>query len=171
MRSTTSYCAVQQKSISLVPMPLRATQSLLPPEALAVIEGRHHDPFQYLGPHTEGGVSVVRVFLPEASDVSVITETGHIFPLPCLHPSGLFAGPVPNAGARYRLQARHGSHLVEMEDAYRFLPLLSDFDLMLLAEGTQARLTDKLGAHPCSLDGAEGVSFAVFAPNARRVSV
>ena len=58
-----------------------------------------------------------------------------------------------------------------MEDPYRFPPMLSDFDLYLLGEGNHLRLYDKLGAHPMAMEGVDGVAFAVWAPNARRVSV
>ncbi len=58
-----------------------------------------------------------------------------------------------------------------MEDAYRFPPILSDMDLYLLGEGTHLDLYNKLGAHPMRHDNVDGVAFAVFAPNARRVSV
>ena len=58
-----------------------------------------------------------------------------------------------------------------MEDPYRFPPVLSDFDLYLLGEGNHLTLYDKLGAHPIELEGVQGVSFVVWAPNARRVSV
>ena len=58
-----------------------------------------------------------------------------------------------------------------MEDAYRFPPVLTDFDLYLLGEGTHLELYDKLGAHPMRHEGVDGVGFVVFAPNARRVSV
>ena len=61
--------------------------------------------------------------------------------------------------------------MVELEDPYRFPPVLSDFDLYLLGEGTHLRIYDKLGAHPMTLDGVDGVAFVVLAPNARRVSV
>src|SRR5215472_16183079 len=118
--------------------------SSLTPEAYAVIEGRHSDPFRYLGPHVENGPSVVRVFLPDAEGVAV---------------------------QRYRVRARYGERQLEIEDPYRFPPILSDFDLYLLGEGTHVHLYEKLGAHPMALDGVAGVAFAVFAPNARRVSV
>jgi 1,4-alpha-glucan branching enzyme len=68
-------------------------------------------------------------------------------------------------------KARYGEREVEIEDAYRFPPILSDFDLFLLGEGTHLNLYDKLGAHPMVLDDVAGVAFAVFAPSARRVSV
>jgi 1,4-alpha-glucan branching enzyme len=145
--------------------------SALPHEAYAVIEGRHSDPFHYLGRHMEGGTPVVRAFLPEASEVAAIDEHGGVTPLSRVHKAGLFAGPLPTAVRNYRLRARYGDSLVELEDPYRFPPILSDLDLHLLAEGTHLRLYDKLGAHPMELDGVRGVGFAVFAPAARRVSV
>jgi 1,4-alpha-glucan branching enzyme len=152
-------------------MPSSADPSPLSPEALAVVKGWHHDPFHYLGPHMESGVRVVRAFLPDAVEVSAIDERGNAAPLSCLHPEGLFSGPLPDGSDRYRLCARYGDTSVELEDPYRFPPLLTDFDLMLLAEGTDMRLCDKLGAHLRVVDGVAGVAFAVFAPNARRVSV
>jgi 1,4-alpha-glucan branching enzyme len=143
----------------------------LSPEAYAVIEGRHSDPFHYLGRHVEGDEQVVRVFLPEAAHVDVVTENGVRVELSRKHDAGLFAGRVPEGTERYRLRARFGDDVVEFEDPYRFPPILSDFDLFLLGEGTHLRLYDKLGAHPLVLDRVAGVAFAVFAPNARRVSV
>ena len=71
----------------------------------------------------------------------------------------------------YRLRAQFGSTQVELEDAYRFPPVLSDFDIYLLSEGTHLHSYEKLGAHPVTLEGIQGVVFAVLAPNARRVSV
>jgi len=143
----------------------------LSPEALAVIGGYHANPFEYLGPHTQDHERVVRVFMPNAARVAVVDDGGHESELPLVHDAGLFAGPAGAAGNHYRLRAQFGSDLVEMEDAYRFPPILSDLDLYLLGEGTHLRLYDKLGAHPLVLDGIAGVGFAVFAPNARRVSV
>src|SRR4029078_2359517 len=60
---------------------------------------------------------------------------------------------------------------VEIEDAYRFPPILSDFDLYLLGEGTHLLSYEKLGAHPMTLEDVAGVAFVVFAPNAKRVGV
>jgi 1,4-alpha-glucan branching enzyme len=143
----------------------------LPPEAYAVVEGRHPDPFHYLGRHTEDGGPVVRVFLPEAADVAVIDESGRSSSLRRIHAAGLFAGPLPDGSPRYHVRARYGQQVVEIEDPYRFPPVLSDLDLYLMGEGTHMRLYDKLGAHPLVLDGVAGVAFVVLAPNARRVSV
>ncbi|MEA2890674.1 MAG: 1,4-alpha-glucan branching enzyme [Bradyrhizobium sp.] len=140
-------------------------------EAYAIVEGRHSDPFHYLGLHKEDDKTVVRAFLPEASDVDAIGEHGETAPLTRIHDAGLFAGALPNGSTRYQLRARFGDKTVELDDPYRFPPVLTDFDLYLLGEGTQQRIYDKLGAHPMTLDGVPGVAFVVFAPNARRVSV
>jgi 1,4-alpha-glucan branching enzyme len=140
-------------------------------EAYAIIEGRHSDPFHYLGLHTEGDRHVVRAFLPEASNVEAVGEHGESAPLARIHDAGLFAGALPNGSTRYQLRARFGDNVVELDDPYRFPPVLSDFDLYLLGEGTHQRIYDKLGAHPMVLDGVDGVAFVVLAPNAKRVSV
>jgi 1,4-alpha-glucan branching enzyme len=145
--------------------------SSLTPEAYAVIEGRHSDPFRYLGPHVENDSSVVRVFLPDAEGVVVIDEHGHESDLQRIHDAGLFEGRLSNGPRHYRLRARYGERQVEIEDPYRFPPILSEFDLYLLGEGTHMHLYEKLGAHPMVLDGVAGVAFAVFAPAAKRVSV
>jgi 1,4-alpha-glucan branching enzyme len=143
----------------------------LSPEAYAVIEGRHSDPFHYLGWHPQGEAPIVRAFLPDATEVAAIDEEGRATPLPRIHDAGLFAGQLRSRQPRYRLRARFGDRVVEMEDPYRFPPVLSDLDLHLLAEGRHLRLYDKLGAHPMTMDAVHGVAFAVFVPNARRVSV
>ncbi|MDB5630614.1 MAG: 1,4-alpha-glucan branching enzyme [Tardiphaga sp.] len=140
-------------------------------EAYAIVEGRHSDPFHYLGPHSENDQTVVRAFLPDAATVEAVDAHGKVAPLDRIHDAGLFAGTLPNGATTYRLRARYGDSTVTLEDAYRFPPILSDFDLYLLGEGTDQRLYDKLGAHPMTLDGVAGVGFVVFAPNARRVSV
>jgi 1,4-alpha-glucan branching enzyme len=143
----------------------------LPPIALAIIAGDAADPFAYLGPHREDGRPVVRAFLPGAASVAVIARGGEVTDLPRLHGDGLFGGPVAEEDRRYRLRATFGDTVVELEDPYRFSPVLSDFDLHLLGEGTHLRIYDKLGAHPLVHDDVRGVAFVVFAPNARRVSV
>jgi 1,4-alpha-glucan branching enzyme len=143
--------------------------SKLAPAAREIIAGRHADPFSYLGPHRENDETVLRVFLPNAQRVVAVGEGGER-ELDRIDDAGLFAGPL-NGMCRYRLRARFGDNDVELEDAYRFAPVLSDYDLYLLGEGTHLRIYDKLGAHPMTLDGVEGVAFVVWAPNARRVSV
>ena len=142
----------------------------LSPEAFAIIEGRHADPFRYLGQHDVDGRTVIRAFLPEASRVEAVGDNGEVAPLARIHDAGLFTGTM-SGPQRYRLRATFGDHVTDLEDPYRFLPILTDFDLHLLGEGNHERLYDKLGAHPMVLDGVDGVGFVVLAPNARRVSV
>jgi 1,4-alpha-glucan branching enzyme len=137
----------------------------------AVIEGRHADPFNYLGPHLEGDKPVVRVFLPDAQSVTVVHEQGRVTELPRIHDAGLFAGLVPDQSPNYRIRAKYQQDEVEFEDPYRFPPILQDLDLHLLNEGSHLELYKKLGAHPLTLESITGVAFVVFAPNARRVSV
>jgi len=141
------------------------------PEAYAILEGRHSDPFHYLGPHPDGGSTVIRAFLPEALSVEAVDDREESAALARIHDNGLFAGRLPSGMKRYRLRARFGDNMVDLEDPYRFPPLLSDFDLYLLGEGTHLRIYDKIGAHPMTLEGIDGVGFVVFAPNARGVSV
>jgi 1,4-alpha-glucan branching enzyme len=149
----------------------RGPMKALSPEAIAVIEGRHADPFSYLGPHVDNGSAVLRVFLPDVQEVSALWDDGRSMPLDRIDAAGLFAGVRPEGASRYRLRARFRDAIVEMDDPYRFAPVLSDFDLYLLGEGNHLKLYDKVGAHPCELDDVAGVAFVVFAPNAQRVSV
>src|SRR3981189_3328799 len=113
----------------------RGLMTKLSAEAYAIVEGRHSDPFHYLGLHTEGAKTVVRAFLPEATNVEAIGEHGESAALARIHDAGLFAGPLPNGSKRYQLRARFGDKVVDLDDPYRFLPVLSDFDLYLLGEG------------------------------------
>ncbi|HEX6123505.1 MAG TPA: 1,4-alpha-glucan branching protein GlgB [Ktedonobacterales bacterium] len=148
----------------------------------AIITGRHGAPFDVLGPHQvtrdDQSYWLVRAFLPGASAAWVVpraTEDGaEIAPIPMrlLHASGLFSAPVPGAERpRYALQVQRGNETSEIADPYAFPPLLSDFDLHLIGEGTHNDLYARLGAHPTRVNEVDGVAFAVWAPNARRLSV
>ncbi|MBV8095657.1 MAG: 1,4-alpha-glucan branching protein GlgB [Acetobacteraceae bacterium] len=138
----------------------------------ALVNARHGDPFSVLGPHFVGGELVVRTFQPEAQSVSVLGRaTGERRgTLERIHPAGLFSGPV-KAGGPYLFCIDTGEGLQEIEDPYSFPPLLGDLDVHLLAEGRHHDLGRCLGAHPMAIEGVRGVRFAVWAPNARRVSV
>ncbi|GAC1342311.1 MAG: 1,4-alpha-glucan branching protein GlgB [Acetobacteraceae bacterium] len=137
----------------------------------ALVEGRHGDPFALLGPHAEGGAITVRVFLPRADAVEAIDAAGKVLArLTQVHDAGLFEGVLPDAGP-YRLRVQTHGITYEAEDPYRFGPTLGDLDLHLLTEGRHRDLAHVLGAHPAVCDGVAGVRFAVWAPNARRVSV
>ena len=145
--------------------------SPLPAEALAIIGGYHADPFRYLGLHEENGHAVVRAFLPDADKVIVVDAAKHENELARVHAAGLFCGEVTHDTQRYTLRARWNGKVVDLEDPYRFPPVLSDYDLFLLGEGTHLESYDRLGAHPMVLEGVAGVAFVVLAPNAKRVSV
>ncbi len=137
----------------------------------ALAEGRHGDPFAVLGPHAgPGGQRVVRAFLPGAMSVQVVAGA-RAWPLACVHEAGIHAGPVAAAGL-YQVRVRwpDGSETL-IEDPYRFGPVLGEMDVWLLGEGSHLRPYEILGATPRDLEGVAGTAFAVWAPNASRVSV
>jgi 1,4-alpha-glucan branching enzyme len=144
-----------------------------------LMQGDHHDPFSVLGMHRHEGALAVRTLLPGAARVDLIeTKTGR--KLCTLQPQddhefggGLFTATLARRKNpfAYRLRIDWGSHQQDLEDPYRFGPVLGEMDVWLLAEGTHSRPYERLGAHPHEVDGVAGVVFAVWAPNARRVSV
>ncbi|MCY7307152.1 MAG: 1,4-alpha-glucan branching protein GlgB [Rhodoferax sp.] len=141
-----------------------------------ICSGRHGDPFSVLGPHRQGnGRTSMRAFLPGADQVLVVaTLTGQVLAtLACRHSAGFFERVLSAAlKVAYRLQVRwqDGSESL-LEDPYRFGPALGDMDLWLLAEGSHLRPFEALGARLCIMDSVAGTRFAVWAPNASRVSV
>jgi 1,4-alpha-glucan branching enzyme len=146
----------------------------------SIVHGECGDPFAVLGPHAirtsrRAGVAV-RAFLPQASQVVVIPADPAVAaqPMGLLHPAGFFEAVFAERldPFTYQLEVQDGGGTTRRcEDPYRFPSTLSDFDLHLLGEGTHYRAYEKLGAHLATLDGVAGVRFAVWAPNARRVSV
>ncbi|RFC66043.1 1,4-alpha-glucan branching protein GlgB [Fulvimarina endophytica] len=143
-------------------------------QAWEIGRGVHGDPFAVLGRFSTQGGAIVRVYRPGAEGAAVIDGSGkELGPLEPFGPEGFYSGFVPglSAGDPYRLRYVHGGETWEEEDPYRFGPILGEQDLHLIAEGNHYKLYEKLGAHPKHMDGVEGTSFAVWAPNARRVSV
>ncbi|MEJ7631594.1 MAG: 1,4-alpha-glucan branching enzyme, partial [Rubrobacteraceae bacterium] len=141
----------------------------------AIASGDHPDPFSVLGMHEEDGEFVVRTFLPgDARRVQAVSVGGYsLGDLAPVNSDGLFAGIVSASEVvPYRLRVVWDDATVaEVEDPYRFPPTLGEMDLHLFGEGNHHRLYDKLGAHISEVDGVGGTAFAVWAPNARRVSV
>ncbi|HQZ37809.1 MAG TPA: 1,4-alpha-glucan branching protein GlgB [Vicinamibacterales bacterium] len=142
----------------------------------AVVGGRHADPFGVLGPHEIVDALAIRAFWPRARAMTVVAPGGaELGVMKRLHPDGVFEGVLPGVtreGFDYRLKVTDESgRSFELDDPYRYGPVLSAFDLYLLAEGTQVRAFDALGARPLVHGIRQGVHFAVWAPNARRVSV
>ena len=146
------------------------------PEAIAaILGGTHGDPFAVLGPHgVEGGVAI-RAFVPDAEAVTVIARDTNepLAELERIHDAGFFAGTVEGRSLPldYRLHARRHHDGWVFEDPYRFAPLIGEIDNYLIGEGSHQRLWERLGAHCVEHQGVWGVHFAVWAPNARRVSV
>ncbi len=148
-------------------------------ESHTLTRGRHADPHGLLGPHPlagEPGLSVVRALLPDAEAPCLLPEArpSLLYPLQPLYEGGLFETLVvanPDT-LRYRLGAiERGQHHV-FADPYAFkFSNLGDQDCYLFAEGNHYQIFEKLGAHPCQVAGLAGINFAVWAPNAQRVSV
>ena len=127
-----------------------------------VISGETHDPHAVLGAHPDGDATVIRTLRRGAGSVAALVD-GVRHDLARVHDGGVFEVRVPGTVTDYRLDV--DGH--EVDDPYRHLPTLGEFDLQLISEGRHERLWHALGARPAA-DGA-GVAFAVWAPNARGV--
>jgi 1,4-alpha-glucan branching enzyme len=138
----------------------------------AIVEARHGDPFAVLGPHEVDGGCAVRAFIPDATAVQVIAWAGGetLATLERIHPAGFWLGMMARR-VPYCLRIVTGEGERITEDPYSFGPSLGELDVFLLGEGRHRELGRTLGAHLIELDGVAGVRFAVWAPNARRVSV
>ncbi len=137
----------------------------------ALVEARHPDPFSQLGMHQTDAGPVVRALLPNASHVTVVArDDGRTLGELALIRQGLFAGFVSEA-VPYRLRIDWHGTPQEIEDTYSFGPVLSDDALTRLSHGDPYAVLECLGARPVTIDDVPGVRFAVWAPNARRVSV
>jgi 1,4-alpha-glucan branching enzyme len=141
----------------------------------ALVEARHGDPFAVLGPHEVAGGVVIRALVPGAERLEVIEEaTGAVVgELRARHEAGLFEGVIADRPVwfGYTLRASNAGGSWKLHDPYRFPPLLGELDDYLIHEGTHGRLWERLGARAVEHAGVAGVHFAVWAPNAARVSV
>ncbi|KPH83065.1 1,4-alpha-glucan branching protein GlgB [Bosea vaviloviae] len=135
-------------------------------------EGRHPDPFAVLGRHTVDGVSLVRAWLPGANYVELVIGDGEERRATPMvgNGSGLYEAPCPDDAA-YRIRTAWPGGISETADPYSFGLLLSDDDIYLAAEGRHFDLATRLGANLRTIDGIDGVLFAVWAPNASHVAV
>ncbi|MBV8885663.1 MAG: 1,4-alpha-glucan branching enzyme, partial [Chroococcidiopsidaceae cyanobacterium CP_BM_RX_35] len=143
-----------------------------------IIGNQHHDPFEVLGSHPieQNGktVWVVRAYLPNASAAWVLLpeeRTEH--PMRSVHHPQFFECTIDIPELlNYQLRLQENGHERVIYDPYAFRsPRLTDFDLHLFAEGNHHRIYEKLGAHLALVEGVKGVYFAVWAPNARNVSI
>jgi 1,4-alpha-glucan branching enzyme len=147
-------------------------------ELSALAAGTCANPFSVLGRHAavEDGQAaiVVRTIQPHASSVELVAN-GQVIPMVRRVDGGVFEATLrwdgPAHDLAYRLRVREGSTVRELIDPYQFGPVLTDFDLHLFAEGTHYRAWEQLGARRLTIGVVPGVHFAVWAPNAQRVSV
>lgn len=145
-------------------------------DAQKIVTGRHPDPFSVLGQHIVDGKVTVRAYHPDADTIDVIdAKSGRkVVSLDAVvNAQGLFSGTATRrkSAFAYRLKFTKGVHVWEAEDPYRFGPVLGELDEHLIAEGAHLDLWKVLGAHVMEHDGVAGTHFAVWAPNAQRVSV
>ncbi len=154
-------------------------------DAERLLAGAHEDPHRILGAHSDGrGGVVVRAHHPEATAIECLRGDGEVHAMTRMADPGLFGVRLPDAKLplRYRLRLHfdvkgdangdaNGGSSWERDDPYRFPPSVGEADLRGFGEGSHRRLWEFLGAHPRTLDGAAGTAFAVWAPNAMRVSV
>ena len=138
----------------------------------ALVAGQHRDPFAILGPHRSGTSRLVRCLQPGAVTVSLINASGKLVAaMEKIHDGGVFEGTLPPRLRRYalRVTASDGTTF-DIEDPYRFPSTLGEMDLYLLGEGSDQHIFRKLGSHITKIGGVPGTRFAVWAPNASRVS-
>lgn len=138
----------------------------------ALLEGTHADPFSLLGTHAGPEGTFARAVLPGAEEASAFSlKDAPLGKLARVYDRGLFEGKVKGKPRPVKYRCRAGAHEWWVTDPYSFGPVLGPTDDFLIAEGTHLRLFDKLGAHCIEHEGAQGVHFAVWAPNARLVSL
>jgi len=151
-----------------------------PTGILKILHGDHGDPFAVLGMHTVNwdgkNMMAVRAFLPEAQSATVVAmdKAESRQPLTRIENSEFFETVFADRAANFRYQieiADHDGQTRRFDDPYCFMPVLSDFDLHLFGEGNHFEIYEKLGSHMMTIGEVTGVYFAVWAPNARRVSV
>ncbi|MBA3440544.1 MAG: 1,4-alpha-glucan branching protein GlgB [Pyrinomonadaceae bacterium] len=145
------------------------------PELMRLISTTHPDPHAILGLHPSSLGMVVRVFRPEAEKVSLLVDgESATRSMVKTHEAGFFETLVEDRTEifPYRLEVHYREGKVyTLRDPYSYPPTLGEVDLHLFGEGRHERVYEKFGAHLRELEGVRGVAFAVWAPNAQRVSV
>jgi 1,4-alpha-glucan branching enzyme len=149
-------------------------ENLLPSDADvdALVRAEHGDPFSILGPHPDGEGLLVRAFLPNALGVDVLERSGGrvLAAMEQGQVPGFFFTRLTHAQP-YLLRIRWAGGEQVTEDPFSFGPQLGEMDMYLFSEGNHREIGRVFGAQPMEVDGVQGVRFAVWAPNARRVSV
>jgi 1,4-alpha-glucan branching enzyme len=139
----------------------------------AIVAARHGDSFAVLGPHRVPGGIAIRALVPGADTLSLRLPGGGEIAMDRRHADGFFEARLPEGTDwhPYRLHAVNAGGTWSCHDPFMFPPVLGPLDDFLLVEGTHRDLYARLGAHPMECDGIDGVHFAVWAPQASRVSV
>jgi 1,4-alpha-glucan branching enzyme len=139
----------------------------------ALADGRYFDPFSLLGIQFENGRRIVRTLQPHAKSVALLAgDSSEALLMEKVHPAGLYEIEMPARKRRYRLRLTFADgNCHDIHDAYCFPSTLGDLDLYLLGQGSHRDIFRKLGAHPTKVQGVNGTFFAIWAPNASRVSV
>ena len=146
---------------------------MIAPERTAdIVAGREGDPFAVLGPHPLGAGMLVRTFQPGARRVVVVdAKDADVAEAERVDPAGVFEAFLLAPVERYRLRVEDERGTRTIDDPYRFGPLLGELDAWLFAQGNHLELYRVLGSHVEEIGGVAGTRFAVWAPNATRVSV
>lgn len=143
-------------------------------EIAEVVRSESSNPHRILGAHlTEKGM-LVQALIPAARDISVkLTSTGRQYPMKQRDAAGFFSVLIPRKTlADYTLMVFYDNDtLTELRDPYSFAPQFTELDLKRFEAGVYYTAYEKMGAHPVQVKGVEGVSFVVWAPSAKRVSV
>ncbi len=151
--------------------PLNHGNPALSIELQKIIDGRQHDPFSVLGVHEVEGKREIRAFLPLAESVSIVPGDVQ---LQRLDGTDLFVADISEQSLPDHYQLKWDDKLGNQGitwDPYSFQPVIDDFDLYLFGQGKHWHIYNILGAHLKTIDGISGTCFAVWAPNAGRVSV
>lgn len=142
----------------------------------SLLNANHGDPFAILGMHQIGDRLSIRVFRPDAREVVIqdLQNPKNRFPAKRMHDDGFFEAHTPENWERFGYELHftgHDGHTWQERDPYSFGPILGAIDLHLFAEGNHHEIYRKLGAQLTEIGGVKGTSFAVWAPNAQRISI
>lgn len=144
------------------------------PEIEGIVYSESDNPHALLGAHVTGNCVLVQTFQPGAKSVRLQPLEGDkSYQMEMADEEGYFAVALPGKKIpdyEYIVEAEDGS-LKKVKDAYNFPPQMTKEDTEKFNAGIHYMVYEKLGAHPAKIDGVEGVLFAVWAPNALRVSV
>jgi 1,4-alpha-glucan branching enzyme len=148
----------------------------------SIIGGRHSDPGSLLGPNRNerpdaDDMTTVRAFLPHADRAWIVSKNESTAQeMRLMSQQGLFEVVCGKAlfdveSGKYKFRYTQGDTTMSVHDPYAFEPMLSDLDLHLFNEGNHYEIYNRLGAHFREIDGVKGVNFAVWAPNAKGISL